>query len=386
MIPRSVFSKAVIGDPGNEDKAEDLESINSQEDSSESVVADGKEWDEESLSPSRKIIDKSYLYTAASMLNYDGIGTIPEDFNDIILIMFKINTDGKIPFLEFGMNYDIMTGECDFMRISKEQLPELTSSFKTNIGYMLNNKKAYIFVELDNSQRDANQMMSFVIPTLEFVVTDEIVNLQHVYGDPISEEVTEFFSEYRHFLFLYDINYNMYETPSIGYAGIEKSNADFVKVFGIDRSESTAPFGSGFYFTSFTNAYQNAVNPKYEYISPSLLNKTGKMKNGVVSRFILFLGQMKVVNNHPDNDIDESDIKTCMINKSETRKNAKLTMRITDHDGKWQQNFDSVFIGDLLLDDGTKLDTGPLYVIKEHNQQMCINYRSANLLNTEQSS
>ena len=100
MIPRSVFSKAVIEDPGNEDTAEDLESINSQEDSSESVVADGKEWDEESLSPSRKIIDKSYLYTAASMLNYDGIGTIPEDYNDIILIMFKINTDGKIPFLE----------------------------------------------------------------------------------------------------------------------------------------------------------------------------------------------------------------------------------------------------------------------------------------------
>ena len=95
---------------------------------------------------------------------------------------------------------------------------------------------------------------------------------------------------------------------------------------------------------------------------------------------------MKVVNNHPDNDIDESDIKTCMINKLRHEKMLKLTMRITDHDGKWQQNFDSVFIGDLLLDDGAKLDMGPLYVIKEHNQQMCINYRSANLLNTEQSS
>ena len=145
MIPRSVFSKAVVGDPKNEDIIEDSESINSEEDSSESVVTDGKEWDEKSLSPSRKIIDKSYLYTAANMLNYDGIGTIPEYYNDIILIMFKINTDGKIPFLEFGMNYDIMTGECDFMRIPKEQLPELTSSFKTNIGYMLNHKKAYIF-------------------------------------------------------------------------------------------------------------------------------------------------------------------------------------------------------------------------------------------------
>ena len=90
MIPRSVFSKAVVGDPKNEDIIEDSESINSEEDSSESVVTDGKEWDEKSLSPSRKIIDKSYLYTAANMLNYDGIGTIPEYYNDIILIMFKL--------------------------------------------------------------------------------------------------------------------------------------------------------------------------------------------------------------------------------------------------------------------------------------------------------
>ena len=61
-------------------------------------------------------------------------------------------------------------------------------------------------------------------------------------------------------------------------------------------------------------------------------------------------------------------------------------MRITDHDGKWQQNFDSVFIGDLLLDDGARLDMGPLYVIKEHNQQMCIDYKSTLLINAQQSS
>lgn len=386
MIPRSVFSKAVVGDPKNEDIIEDSDSIVSDDNSSNGIVNDGREWEETSSSPGRKIVDKSYLYTAATMLNYDGVDNIPSEYEDVIMIMYKINSDGKIPFLEFGLTYDQISGECDFMRISKSQVPELTSCFKNNTGYMVSCNKAYIFVQLDNNQREANQMLSFIMPTLQFVVSDEIMNLQHVFGFPISEEVTEFFADYRHFLFLHDINYNMYETPSIGYAGIEKSNADFTQVFGIDRSESTAPFGSGFYFTSFSNAMQNAIKPTYEYISPCLLNKSGEMKNGVVSRFVLFLGQMKVVNNHPENDIDESDIKTCMINKSETRKNAKLTMRITDHDGKWQQNFDSVFIGDLLLDDGARLDMGPLYVIKEHNQQMCIDYKSTLLINAQQSS
>ena len=94
------------------------------------------------------------------------------------------------------------------------------------------------------------------------------------------------------------------------------------------------------------------------------MNKTGKIKNGVVSRFILFLGQMKVVNNHPDNDIDESDIKTCMINKSETRKNAKLTMRITDHDGKWQQIKTSIVL------DNNSLSEANLYKIKLINNHL----------------
>ena len=380
MLPRSVFSRSVVEDSNNEDIIEESDSVNSESNSSNSIVDDERDLDETLSSPGRKIVDKSYLYTAATMLNYDGTDSIPQNYNDIVLIMFKVNCDGKIPFLEFGLNYDVMSGLCDFMRISRNQLPELNTTLK-NVGYMLTDSKAYLFVELDNNQREANQMMSFVIPTLQFTLADEIMNLQHVYGDPISEEVTEFFSDYRHFLFLHDIHYNMYETPSVAYAGIEKSNADFTKVFGIDRSESTAPFGSGWYFTSFSNARQNSIRPIYDYISPSLLNKSNDKKNGVVSRFVLFLGKMKVVNNHPENEIDESEIKTCMINKEETRKNAKLTMRITDHDGKWQQNFDSIFIGDLLLDDGSKLDMGPLYVIKEHNQQMCIDYRSTLLIN-----
>ena len=389
MLPRSVFSRSNNENPNNEDNSVDLDGYNSDSDSlesSNSILNDSDAIDNSDenkiSSPGYKIADKTYIYTASTMLNNDGIHSIPTEYEDIILLLYKVNTEGKTPFLEFGLTYIPNTGECDFMRIPKSQLCQLSTSFKNNsIGYMLRNNTAIVFVELDNKQREANQMISFIIPTLQFVVADEIINLQHVFGFPISEEVTEFFSEFRHFLFLHDTNYNMFETPCIGYAGIEKSNADFIQVFGIDRSESTAPFGSGFYFTNFANAEKNSVNPVYDYLAPCLLNQTGDKKNGVVSRFVLFLGKMKVVTNHPDNEIDESDIKTCMLNKLDTRKNAKMTMRITDHDGKWQNNFDSVFIGDLLLDDGSRLDMGPLYVIKEHNQQMCIDYKSTPLLN-----
>ena len=78
---------------------------------------------------------------------------------------------------------------------------------------MLRNNTAIVFVELDNKQREANQMISFIVPTLQFVVADEIINLQHVFGFPISEEVTEFFSEFRHFLFLQALHVHQEQLP-----------------------------------------------------------------------------------------------------------------------------------------------------------------------------
>lgn len=387
MLPRSLFSN-VIGNSSNEDIIEEDHGSDSEisNNSSEMLDLDTTPENEDPCSPqNKKIADRDYIYTASTLLNYGDINSIPSTYETVVVLLYKVNTEGKVPFLEFGLTYDFQNRECDFMRIPRNQLSELASK-SSSAGYMLYSNTlssdfAFVFIPMDNYQPELKQMLSLIIPTLQFVVADEIMNLQHVFGFPISETVTEFFADNRHFLFLHDTKYNMYETPCIGYAGIEKSNADFTQVFGIDRSDATAPFGTGFYFTSFAKAQQNAIEPVYDYLSPCLLNKSGEKRNGVVSRFILFLRNMKVISNHPDDDIDESDIKTCMLNKVETRKIAKSTMRITDHDGKWQNNFDSVFIGDLLLDDGTRLDMGPLYVIKEHNQQMCLDYKSTLLVN-----
>ena len=55
----------------------------------------------------------------------------------------------------------------------------------------------------------------------------------------------------------------------------------------------------------------------------------------------------------------------------------RLTMRISDHDGKWAENFDSVYLGDVELDDGNCLNK-QLIVIKEYDQEIPLSYHFIN--------
>ena len=48
-------------------------------------------------------------------------------------------------------------------------------------------------------------------------------------------------------------------------------------------------------------------------------------------------------------------------------------MRITDYDGKWADNYDSVYLGNLELDDGTFLNRQSI-VVREYQQQIPLSY------------
>ena len=99
------------------------------------------------------------------------------------------------------------------------------------------------------------------------------------------------------------------------------------------------------------------------------------MKNikGGIIRFALFTGLMKVKLNSLDDSIDESLIKRELIqNISDNYEN--LTLRITDYDGKWAEKHDSVYIGNLELDNGEKMKETSVYVVKTYEQQVPLTY------------
>ena len=85
---------------------------------------------------------------------------------------------------------------------------------------------------------------------------------------------------------------------------------------------------------------------------------------------MMFLGKMKVVLNKIEDPVDESDIKREMLNDVNTSHVSKMTMRITDHNGRWRELYDSVYVGNVTLDDDSVFETGPLWVIRDHDQHM----------------
>ena len=55
-----------------------------------------------------------------------------------------------------------------------------------------------------------------------------------------------------------------------------------------------------------------------------------------------------------------------------------LTMRISDHDGKWAENYDSAYIGHIELDNGENLENTPIIVVKNYDQQIPLSYHYIN--------
>ena len=55
----------------------------------------------------------------------------------------------------------------------------------------------------------------------------------------------------------------------------------------------------------------------------------------------------------------------------------RLLMRISDHDGKWSEKYDSAYLGNVELDNGEVFDKNIL-VLKEYEQQIPLTYHYVN--------
>jgi len=102
-------------------------------------------------------------------------------------------------------------------------------------------------------------------------------------------------------------------------------------------------------------------------------NEMGKYTKGGIVRFAIFMGEIHVSLNYPNDDTDDSELKKQIL-KENNSSIERQTTRITDYDGKWADMHDSIYIGKLELDDGRILKNAPLWVVKDYNQQVPISY------------
>ena len=215
-------------------------------------------------------------------------------------------------------------------------------------GYKKYNGDIYLFIDLSISSKIKNLCDS------QFCLIDEMVNIERVYNKPINPRVTNFVqNNMASFTILDDKNNKALEIPTAVYLGCNESNLNFTYIFGNKKSHDNTMLGPYYYFTNFENAskYYGSV------------------------RFAIFTGHMLVKQNFPNDEIDESLLKQQRLNDQRlNHKYELMTQRITDYDGRWAANYDSVYLGHMELDDGQILKNTPVIVVKSHDQQMPLDY------------
>lgn len=330
---------------------------------------------------------ETYNPTDPIFYNYKGLHLLDKNmssnYTKVYVVAYMINTDGKHPFLEFLLekNTDLESNvehlnflEIDnFLSFDKNELVDFSKLYlheltMTNYdednqtiefkGFFHSTTDLYLFFDTSNTYPKYKLNDIYRSNRTWFGLIDEIVNHRHLCNIPIHRETTSLFLNNNDFCFLLDKNNESYEIPVVSYVGKKKSLINFTYTFGQISGDYNDIFGPYYYFTDYANAIKNH-------------GPINEVNNDGIVRFAIFTGMVKYVENNVDDPCDNSDIKK----KNLTGGNQEhLTMRITDYDGVWTNNYDSIYLGHIELDNGSYFSHNNLLVVKDYNQQVPLSY------------
>lgn len=358
-----------------------------------------------------EIDEDVYSPVEPNIYNYTALNELVDNIDDLLtskitikITAYEIKNNKQSPYLLYLLYKDELSDSLFFpvlptmysnvnsdnvIKLSKLMLFNLLnltdhSEFDKNIcfkGFYLNGYELHIVFDLTSCKLQIydvyreNQMW--------FVLLDEIINHKNVNNCFIDFSVTNFFINNPEFIFLKNKNGDNYELPIVGYIGmngIKYNKVSFTYTFGNSPKDKNAILGPYYYFTDYKNAIRQggwSETSKPVKIDDVLItdNEYGRYKKGSIVRFGLFLGKMKMIENLPNDESDNSYTKKERLEDPTIDKNMEiLTMRISDHGGKWSEKYDSAFLGKIELDNGEYLNNTPIYVLKEYEQQIPLSY------------
>ena len=314
----------------------------------------------------------------------------------IMLCVYKINTHGKYPFIQYLLSnngFDLMSLPVlpIFSTFNKDSLISYSKVFLSGIlnvdnfeefnktivfdGFYDYNNNLNLFFDTTKCNLHIDETYSST--SVRFALMDEILNHCSLCNIKIKEETTRFFINNASINYLHDEHNKVYDTPIVGFVGkTTPSKVNFTYIFGESAKNKSAILGPYFYFTDFNYAIRQggwSHDYKPEYMHDKLItdNEHGRYVKGGIIRFALFTGNTKYIENMPNDPVDESQIKKQRLNDPNLNRTYEmLTLRISDHDGLWSNTFDSVYLGNIELDDDIFLKEKPIIVVKDYNQQV----------------
>ena len=340
-------------------------------------------------------VNNTYNPEPSKYYHYKGKDNLSLDFknesfeyNDINLFAYTVNVEKKCPFQQILLAKSTINSELIFPKIpifnnfNNLELIDYAKSclfgflmlenyeeFHNLIifdGFYECNNNLFLFFDLTKNKPDIYDV--YRNSDLRFSLVNEITNNEHVCNIKINETVNQIFIENIEFCFLVDERNNYYELPVVCFSLQPENRLNYTYIFGQIKECKNSMLGPYYYFKD----YYKLIEESSDFDS----------KMGLV-RFAIFTGNVKYIENYPTDKIDDSEIKKQRLDDDTlNQKLERLTIRISDHDGKWADNYDSIYLGNVELDDGTFLNK-QMYVVKEYEQQfpLSFHYLNKNSLN-----
>jgi hypothetical protein len=189
----------------------------------------------------------------------------------------------------------------------------------------------------------------------------------------VEKHVVDLFYKNPELIYLYDTNYNKLEVPIVGYHGTYHKMLEFIYTFGLKESDVVSMYGPYYYFSTFNRVVKYAgwyYEGNKELIKEQVtVDEKGRFDKGGVLRAALFMNNTRVVLNHPLDPVDNSEYSASALKDIERREKMKIKLKMVDYDAKWTNEYDSVYAGRALMDNGEPLFDYPEMVVKNNSQQ-----------------
>jgi len=345
----------------------------------------------------------------SSKYNYVGLNSLEKDIDSFLetseeaicikLFAYKIAKSHQDPFLTFLLHNScnmicmptIFLPENNFQKTGelvyfvKNQLIKMMNTQNYNNlsceniefnGFCIDDNKICMFFDLTNTRWTTYDIL-FKTDLLWFGIIDEMVNKRSICNIPIHVSVTDFFVNNPSFCLLEDDACNKVEIPVVAYRGKHLNALGFTFIFGVSQSDKSNLFGSHYYFTDYQNTIKQGGwhDDTYDTMQFNTINEYGKYDSGGIVRFAIFMNKTKFIENKVDDVVDGSVTKYNRLRDEELNTQYEnLTVRISDHDGNWTNEYDSLYVGKVLLDNDEELKDTPIIVVKNYDQQRPLSY------------
>jgi hypothetical protein len=359
--------------------------------------------------------DNYYNYLFEHILKYDTLemGTLTQ-YNHLYLCAYSINTNNSKPFICYLLSnehekfsfpcFDLslidtkLNNEVDFIQVAKSYLYNVCEHNNENNcieynGYHEYNHSLYLFFDITKLSLIFHYKLDSLKKHKQLALMDEIINHKKILDIEIDIHTTQFFIHNHLSIYLYDEHNEPYEIPIVGFVYKKTiSDLNFTFIFGENNQNKMGIFGPYYYFSDFQNTRKNmdketnnklivinqqltdSINIIYSHVKPTVCSYLKDLNYGIV-RFALFMGYSKYIENFPNDTYDLSSIKEEKMSDPFLNKTYEiLTQRISDHDGLWSIDYDSIYLGKVQLDDGNYLENTPLYVVKKFENQIPLSY------------